>query len=79
MKEEEEEEENQYIRRSSKDYSYSVELEIVQQIERGELGRKEAQHKYGIQGNATTCTWLRKYGNFDWIYKSVTVMSKLLE
>ena len=74
-----EKEDSQYIRRSSKDYSYSFKLEIVQQIERGELGLKEAQHKYGIQGNATVSTWLRKYGNFDWINKSATVMPKSLE
>ena len=74
-----EKEDSQYIRRSSKDYSYSFKLEIVQQIERGELGLKEAQHKYGIQGNATISTWLRKYGNLDWINKSATVMPKSLE
>ena len=74
-----EEKENQYVRRSSKDYSLSFKLHVVEEIERGFLGIKEAQYKYGIQGNATISTWLRKHGNFDWENKSVHTMSKTKE
>lgn len=72
----EEKEDNQYIRRSSKDYSYSFKLSVVQEIERGECGIKEAQHKYGIQGNATVSTWMRKYSNLDMSNKSQAIMAK---
>ena len=69
----------EYVRRSSKDYSLSFKLEVIQEIESGELGIKEAQHKYGIQGNATVSTWLRKHGNFDWLNKSTVSMPKSKE
>lgn len=75
----EEKEDNQYLRRSSKDYSYAFKLAVVQEIEQGGLGLKAAQYKYGIQGNATVSTWLRKYGNFDRSNKSKTVMAKSTE
>jgi transposase-like protein len=68
--------ENEYVKRSQKDYGYSFKLQVVSEIERGELGVKEAQHKYGIQGNATIRTWLQKYGTFDWINQVPTSMSK---
>ena len=51
----------EYVRRSSKDYSLSFKLEVIQEIESGELGIKEAQHKYGIQGNATNVIKLREF------------------
>lgn len=54
-----------YEKRTQRNYSMSLKLQIVQEIERGELSTKSAQLKYGIQGNATVTTWLRKYGNFD--------------
>ena len=73
MKEESGEE---YVRRSSKDYSLAFKLEVIREIESGNLGVKEAQYKYGIQGNATVTTWLRKHGNFDWVNKSTTKMTK---
>tara|TARA_B110000211_G_C13800566_1_gene430365 strand:- start:224 stop:658 length:435 start_codon:yes stop_codon:yes gene_type:complete len=74
-----EEKENEYVRRSSKDYSLSFKLQVIEEVERGVLGIKEAQYKYGIQGNATISTWLRKHGNFDWENKSVHTMSKTKE
>ena len=70
------EKEREYVRRTSKDYSLSFKLQVVQEVESGEVGIKEAQHKYGIQGNATVTTWLQKYGNFDWINKSNRKMAK---
>jgi transposase len=71
-----EESEKQYVRRSSKDYSYSFKLAVVQEIEQGLLGIKEAHDKYGIQGSHTVATWVKKYGNFDMINKSQSVMTK---
>lgn len=59
----------QYVKRTQKDYSYSFKLQVVGEVERGELSKKEAQLKYGIQGNATICTWVRKYGNLDMDYQ----------
>jgi transposase-like protein len=72
----EERKENEYVRRSSKDYSLAFKLQVVEDVERGLLGIKEAQYHYGIQGNATVSTWLRKHGNFDWINKSSQRMPK---
>ena len=55
-----------YVKRTQKDYSISFKLQVVQEIESGELGRTEACHKYGFQAKSTIKEWLRKYGNFDW-------------
>lgn len=71
-----EESDKQYVRRSSKDYSYSFKIAVVQEIEQGLLGVKEAHKKYGIQGSYTVSTWLKKYGNFDMSNKSDSIMSK---
>ncbi len=61
---------NQYVKRTQKDYSYSFKLQVVSEIERGELSKKEARLKYGIQGNATVTIWLEKYGNLDLDYQT---------
>lgn len=55
-----------YVKRSQKDYSMSLKLQIVCEVERGEISIVVAQRKYGIQGRSTITVWLRKYGNFDW-------------
>ena len=55
-----------YVKRSQRDYSMSLKLQIVQEIERGELSTTSAQRKYGIQARSTLVSWLRKYGTFDW-------------
>lgn len=71
-----EEKENQYVKRTQKDYSYAFKLSVVEEIENGEIGIKAAARKYGIQSHSTVTTWLRKYGNFDWINKSTQRMPK---
>jgi transposase-like protein len=43
----------------------SFKLQIVQEIERGQLSTTELL-KYGIQCRKTVVQWLRKYGSFDW-------------
>ena len=62
--------ENEYVKRTQKDYSYAFKLQVVQEVESGQLGIKAAQRKYGIQGDATVRTWLRKHGSLDWENKS---------
>lgn len=59
-------EETRYVKRTQKDYTMSFKLQIVQEIERGQLTSTEATKKYGIQSRKTVVQWLRKFGNFDW-------------
>lgn len=70
---------DEYVKRSQKDYSISFKLQVVQEVERGEVSVTGAQRKYGIQGNATVITWLRKYGNFDWENQTPSNMPKTQE
>lgn len=58
--------ETRYLKRTQKDYSMSLKLEIVQEIERGELTVSQSTKKYGIQCRKTVVQWLIKFGNFDW-------------
>lgn len=68
-----------YVKRSQKDYSMSLKLQIVHEVERGEISIRGAQRKYGIQGRATITVWLRKYGNFDWENQTPSHMPKTPE
>ena len=68
-----------YVKRTQKDYSLSFKLQVVQEIESGQLERLEACHKYGIQARSTITQWLRKYGTFDWENLSESTMSKTPE
>ena len=54
-----------YVRRTQKDYSMSFKLSVVTEVENGELTARAAKEKYGIQGEHTVETWVRKYGTFD--------------
>jgi len=67
---------NNYVKRTQKDYPLSFKLGVVREIERGEVTKSQAKNKYGIQGDATIRTWLKKYGNFDWDNQSYQPMSK---
>lgn len=58
--------ENRYVKRTQKDYSTSLKLQIVQEIETGNLSISLATKKYGIQCRKTVVEWLKKFGNFDW-------------
>ena len=62
----EQKKESEYVKRTQKDYSQTFKLQVVGQVERGELSTHQAQRKYGIQARSTVIAWLRKYGNFDW-------------
>ena len=68
-----------YVKRSQKDYSMSFKLDLVREIESGELSTTEACRKYGIQGRSTVVTWLRKYGTFDWENQTPSNMPKSKE
>lgn len=68
-----------YVKRTQKDYSLSFKLQVVTQIESGELDRLSAHLKYGIQARSTITSWLRKYGTFDWENLNVTTVGKTPE
>ena len=65
-----------YLKRTQGDYSMSLKLQIVQQIEQGKLSITAAQRTYGIQSRSTLVNWLRKYGNFDWENQTPSNMPK---
>lgn len=68
-----------YVKRTQKDYSLSFKLQIVKEIESGELGITECRKKYAIQSRSTVVNWLRKYGNFDWDNQTPNAMQKTPE
>jgi transposase-like protein len=53
--------EEKRIRRSQRDYSLPFKLAVVGEVARGELSKKQAKHRYGIQGRSTVLVWCRKY------------------
>ena len=52
-----------YVKRTQKDYSLGFKLQVVSEIEHGELSTSRTKKKYGIQGSFTVVYWIRKYGN----------------
>ena len=70
---------NQYVSRTQCDYSTTFKLEVVQEIERGELSTHGAMRKYGIQSRSTIVGWLRKFGTFDWVNQTPSNMPKSTE
>ena len=63
-----------HLKRTQKDYSLAFKLQVVDEVEKGELTNKQARLKYGIQGKSTILTWLRKHGRLEW--KESTQMKK---
>ena len=53
-------------RRTQRDYSLPFKMQVILEVEKGELTYREAQRKYGIQGRSTVLTWLRKHGSLVW-------------
>lgn len=53
-------------KRTQSDYTLAFKLAVVEQVEKGELTYKQAQHRYGIQGRSTVLVWLRKHGRLGW-------------
>jgi transposase-like protein len=72
-------EKNWASKRTQKDYSLSFKLQVVEEIEQGELTKSQAKLKYGIQGDSTVTKWLQKYGSFDWEHQTPKTMSKTPE
>lgn len=70
---------SQYIKRTQKDYSMSFKLQVVREIESGELSMTAATQKYGIQARSSVRNWLRKYGTFDWENQTPSNMPKSQE
>ncbi|MHB1108039.1 MAG: transposase [Lutibacter sp.] len=68
-----------YVKRSQRDYSMSLKLQIVSEIERGSLSITQARKQYGIQSRSTVVQWLRKFGNFDWENQTPSNMPKTPE
>lgn len=68
-----------YVKRTQKDYTMSFKLQVVHEVESGELSRQGACRKYGIQASSTITQWLRKYGNFDWENQTSSSMAKTPE
>lgn len=60
------ENQNNYVKRTQKDYTLSLKLQVVKEVESGLLSISESSKRYGIQGESTVRKWLQKYGNFDW-------------
>lgn len=59
-------EKHQRKKRTQRDYSQAFKLQVVREVERGELNYDQADRKYGIQGNTTVACWMRKYGSLEW-------------
>ena len=72
-------EETNYVKRTQCDYTLTFKLNVVKEIESGELSTTGACRKYGIQARSTVVSWLRKYGNFDWENKTPSNMPKSAE
>lgn len=53
-------------KRTQRDYSMAFKLQVIGEVERGELNQDQAGRKYGIQGNTTILQWIRKHGTLDW-------------
>lgn len=62
-------------KRTQKDYTLAFKMEVVDEIEKGELSQNAAARKYGIQGTSTILVWLRKHGRLDW-YKNSQMSKK---
>lgn len=54
----------------------SFKLNVVKEIESGEVTTTGACRKYGIQSRSTVVNWLRKFGNFDWENQTPSNMPK---
>lgn len=58
-----------YTKRTQRDYSLAFKLQVIDEVEKGQLTWKQSQTKYGIQGKSTVLVWLRKHGTLDWTSK----------
>ena len=66
-------------KRSQKDYSLAFKLQVISEVEKGELSYKQAQKKDGIQGRRTVLVWIRKHSILDWKELPVEIHKKTPE
>jgi transposase len=66
-------------KRSQKDYSFAFKLQVITEVEKGELSYKQAQKKYGIQGRSTVLVWIRKHSTLDWKELPIVIHKKTPE
>jgi transposase-like protein len=57
-------------KRTQKDYTLAFKLQVVDEVEKGEISQHAAVRKYGIQARSTILTWLRKHGRLNWYQNS---------
>jgi transposase len=67
---------NIYVKRTQKDYPHHFKIQVVREVESGEISLSAISLKYGIQGESTVKNWLKKYGNFDWENQNLLNMPK---
>lgn len=63
-------------KRTQRDYSLTFKLNVVDQVEKGEMTYMQAQDRYGIQGCSTVLVWLRKHGRLDWSKGAPTFLKR---
>lgn len=66
-------------KRSQRDYSLAFKLQVISEVEKGELSYKQAQRKYGIQGRSTVLVWIRKHSILDWKELPIVIHKKTPE
>jgi len=66
-------------KRSQRDYSLAFKLQVISEVEKGELSYKQVQKKYGIQGRSTVLVWIRKHSILDWKELPVVIHKKTPE
>lgn len=54
-----------YLNRTQKDYSLSFKLQLVKEVESGEVSINGSLRKYAIQPHSTVLNWTGKYWIFD--------------
>ena len=67
------------LKRTQRDYSLAFKLQVVREVEKGELTYKQAQKKYGIQGRSTVLVWIRKHSTLDWKELPIVIHKKTPE
>ena len=60
-----EKQQTEKVKRTQRDYTLAFKLMVVDEVEKGLLSYRQAQVKYGIQGNASVLRWLRKFGKLN--------------
>ena len=58
---------NQYVKHTQRYYPLFFKLTVVEQVENSEMTYRQAQGYYGIQGSHTVLSWLKKYGQLNWL------------